>query len=163
MISASLSLSLPRLGWKSTSTPRSLNICTAAGDSASEMRTFGFVMGVFLDPPLEGEGRREAPGWGESCGLRKFRVRRAGRISPHPAAPFGASTLPLQGRVKKSRRLQKLRPGLGESPVDPLGEQRNIARLDCGATPDAQTRRRIAMAREVVTGAFLLNQTDHLL
>src|SRR5215467_14330548 len=41
MISASLSLSLPRLGWKSTSTPRSLKICTAAGDSASEMRTLG--------------------------------------------------------------------------------------------------------------------------
>src|ERR1700681_3384325 len=42
MISASLSLSLPRLGWKSTSMPRSLKICTAAGDSASEMRTLGF-------------------------------------------------------------------------------------------------------------------------
>src|ERR1700745_3134804 len=41
MLSASLSLSLPRLGWKSTSTPRSLKICTAAGESASEMRTFG--------------------------------------------------------------------------------------------------------------------------
>src|SRR5215813_9594786 len=41
MISASLSLSLPRLGWKSTSTPRSLKICTAAGESASEMRTLG--------------------------------------------------------------------------------------------------------------------------
>src|SRR5205807_8547204 len=41
MISASLSLSLPRLGWKSTSTPRSLKICTAAGESASEMRTRG--------------------------------------------------------------------------------------------------------------------------
>src|SRR5215510_3924291 len=46
MISASLSLSLPRLGWKSTSTPRSLKICTAAGDRASEMRTLGFDMGV---------------------------------------------------------------------------------------------------------------------
>src|SRR5215207_986126 len=45
MISASLSLSLPRLGWKSTSMPRSLKICTAAGDSASEIRTFGFVIG----------------------------------------------------------------------------------------------------------------------
>ena len=44
MISASLSLSLPRLGWKSTSTPRSLKICTAAGDSASEMRTLGLVI-----------------------------------------------------------------------------------------------------------------------
>src|ERR1700747_1072348 len=46
MISASLSLSLPRLGWKSTSTPRSLKICTAAGESASEMRTLGFDIGV---------------------------------------------------------------------------------------------------------------------
>src|SRR3984957_1013397 len=66
MISASLSLSLPRLGWKSTSMPRSLKICTAAGDNASEMRTLGLDMGVFLHPPLEGEGRREAPEWGES-------------------------------------------------------------------------------------------------
>src|SRR4029079_18527382 len=41
MISASLSLSLPRLGWKSTSMPRSLKICTAAGERASEMRTLG--------------------------------------------------------------------------------------------------------------------------
>ena len=41
MISASLSLSLPSAGWKSTSMPRSLKICTAAGDRASEMRTLG--------------------------------------------------------------------------------------------------------------------------
>src|SRR5262249_2590313 len=38
---ASRSLSLPSLGWKSTWTPRSLKICTAAGESASEMRTLG--------------------------------------------------------------------------------------------------------------------------
>src|ERR1700758_3392900 len=44
MISASLSLSLPRLGWKSTSTPRSLKIATAAGDNASEMRTLGVMV-----------------------------------------------------------------------------------------------------------------------
>ncbi len=41
--SASLSLSPPSLGWKSTSTPRSLKICTAAGESASEMRTLGGI------------------------------------------------------------------------------------------------------------------------
>ena len=39
--SASLSLSPPSFGWKSTSMPRSLKICTAAGESASEMRTLG--------------------------------------------------------------------------------------------------------------------------
>src|ERR1700720_3020627 len=56
MISASLSLSLPRLGWKSTSMPRSLKICTAAGDSASEMRTLGFVIWAFLKTRI-GVGR----------------------------------------------------------------------------------------------------------
>src|SRR3954454_20394200 len=50
MISASLSLSLPRFGWKSTSMPRSLKICTAAGDRASEIRTLGLDMGC---DPLE--------------------------------------------------------------------------------------------------------------
>src|SRR3979411_1674530 len=45
MISASFSLSLPRLGWKSTSIPRSLKIWTAAADRASEMSTRG-AMGV---------------------------------------------------------------------------------------------------------------------
>src|SRR3954454_14098342 len=48
MIAASFSLSLPRLGWKSTSTPRSLKICTAAGDSASEMRTRGLDIELIL-------------------------------------------------------------------------------------------------------------------
>src|SRR6266404_2861084 len=49
MISASFSLSLPRLGWKSTSMPRSLKICTAAGDRASEMRTLGLdILGFSL-------------------------------------------------------------------------------------------------------------------
>ena len=38
---ASFSLSPPSFGWKSTSTPRSLKIWTAASESASEMRTFG--------------------------------------------------------------------------------------------------------------------------
>src|ERR1700752_2661634 len=63
MISASFSLSLPRFGWKSTSTPRSLKICTAAGDSASEMRTLGFVIAVFLYPPPGGGGGPHT-GWG---------------------------------------------------------------------------------------------------
>src|ERR1700759_3779693 len=67
MISASLSLSLPRLGWKSTSMPRSLKICTAAGESASEMRTLGLDMVSILrnekvwqsnPSPLVGEGQR---------------------------------------------------------------------------------------------------------
>ena len=57
MIAASLSLSLPRFGWKSTSTPRSLKICTAAGDSASEMRTFGGIWRPLLVPADAGAQR----------------------------------------------------------------------------------------------------------
>src|SRR5215213_2606163 len=89
MISASLSLSLPRLGWKSTSTPRSLKICTAAGDSASEMRTLG--LDIWCDPshpPLEGEGRREAPGWGETVDTNSACVG-CGEITP-PRRPLRA-------------------------------------------------------------------------
>src|SRR5580658_988715 len=63
MMAASFSLSLPRLGWKSTSMPRSLKICTAAGDSASEMSTLGFVIEVSRNKnrggPLELSSLRE--------------------------------------------------------------------------------------------------------
>src|SRR5437899_2501135 len=41
--SASFSLSAPSFGWKSTATPRSRKICTAAGESASEIRTLGDI------------------------------------------------------------------------------------------------------------------------
>src|ERR1041384_5532762 len=59
MISASLSLSLPRLGWKSTSTPRSLKIWTAAGDSASEIRTRGAMVTSFGSAhPAQHVGKR---------------------------------------------------------------------------------------------------------
>ena len=47
---ASLSLSLPSAASKVTSMPRSLKICTAAGERASEMRTrgLGLVIGMSL-------------------------------------------------------------------------------------------------------------------
>ncbi|EBA17147.1 hypothetical protein RSK20926_09257 [Roseobacter sp. SK209-2-6] len=49
--SASLSLSLPRSGWKSTSMPRSRKICTAASESLSEMSTLG---AIFEHPFMRG-------------------------------------------------------------------------------------------------------------
>src|SRR5215831_7456016 len=82
MISASLSLSLPRLGWKSTSTPRSLKIWTAAGESASEMRTRGVMVSAhklvagdtgFLLPSPLGVGSGEAA---HQC-----------RMAPYPDTP----------------------------------------------------------------------------
>ncbi len=80
---ASFSLSLPRLGWKSTSTPRSLKICTAAGESASEMRTRGAMVSL-PSPSPGGEGRPAGPGWGEARG-RMMRWQ-SGRPD-HPTPP----------------------------------------------------------------------------
>src|SRR5450830_1995823 len=84
MSSASLSLSLPRLGWKSTSMPRSLKICTAAGDSESEMRTLGMAMTALLNwfsyrhlSPLAGRGIK---------GSRRFRQRGFG-LAERPIEP----------------------------------------------------------------------------
>src|SRR5882672_3428831 len=83
MISASLSLSLPRLGWKSTSIPRSLKICTAAGESASEMRTLGFVIGMLPGALMEkaglagGDGNSGAQGHGERAAFERRGVEHA--------------------------------------------------------------------------------------
>src|SRR5258705_5471784 len=96
MISASLSLSLPRLGWKSTSTPRSLKICTAAGDSASEMRTFGLDIGVILHTlPWRGRVGAKRRG-GVKLSVRTLCASGAER-SPHPDAPFGRVDPPPRG------------------------------------------------------------------
>src|SRR6185312_7635005 len=161
MISASLSLSLPRLGWKSTSMPRSLKICTAAGDNASEMRTFGLVIRILLHHPFSGRMNPFSlypflwgEGWGEGRLLTGKRHK-----GPSP----GASRRPLpvrtgRGQGEKSRRLREQCLGLGEGPVDPLRQQRNVGCLHRRAAPDAQARRRIAVMRKVVTGAFLFNQ-----
>src|SRR3982751_5146499 len=100
MISASLSLSLPRLGWKSTSTPRSLKICTAAGDSASEMRTLGFVMGLpeelMEDAALGGDGNSGTQGGGERTALERHGGEHAAAqdIADQGAADRVANILP---------------------------------------------------------------------
>ncbi len=53
--------------------------------------------------------------------------------------------------------------GLGKRPVDPLRQQRDVLGIHRGAAPDAQARRRVAVVREIVAGAFLLHQRDELL
>src|SRR6478736_9976920 len=155
MISASLSLSLPRLGWKSTSTPRSLKICTAAGESASEMRTLGFVIGYgSFENELSSRPKRRL-------------VRKAGTHTP--GGGYGSRVGAAKGRFCPGRRLGKLGGlgerglGLGKGPVDPLRQQRNVFRVHGGAAPDPQARGRIAVMREIVAGAFLLHERHELL
>src|SRR6266702_3055194 len=123
MISASLSLSLPRLGWKSTSTPRSLKICTAAGDSASEMRTLGLDIGVILcllygRPALKAEmglGAISSPSprsYGERVGVRGSHRRGARGESPSPGLLRRAIALPGDPTSprKNGARLKEARP-----------------------------------------------------
>src|SRR5580698_5662619 len=84
MAAASLSLSLPRLGWKSTSTPRSLKMATAAGDSASEIRTLGAVaIGL---RGLRQSGFRFSIGPVEPQRQRFDVALLHGRAAPHPQA-----------------------------------------------------------------------------
>ena len=85
---ASLSLSLPRLGWKSTSTPRSLKIWTAAGDKASEMSTRG-AMVVARRLVVVFRGNRAA------VVRRRLESRRLGQrilsLGERPVEPLGES------------------------------------------------------------------------
>src|SRR5215471_11793029 len=124
---ASLSLSLPRSGWKSTSTPRSLNIWTAAGESASETRTRGAIVS-----PVNFIAADAA-----FCGF----------CSPRPQGEEGG----------ESRRLGQRIPGLGEGPIQPLGQYLDVCCLDACAAPDAQSGRCIAIMRDIVAGAFLFD------
>src|SRR5690242_13881612 len=152
MMSASFSLSLPRLGWKSTSMPRSLKICTAAGDNASEMRTFGFFIfasfGEMSRRPGRSANRREEPGPILRDGNYESRVARRSAACP--------------GRRKESRRLRQRSLGFGKSPVDPPRQQGDVACFHGRAAPDAQTRRRIAIMRKIEARTFLLNQRNEL-
>src|SRR5207244_3506923 len=62
-----------------------------------------------------------------------------------------------------SRGFRQRGLGLREGPVDPRRQRLEIGSLDGRAAPDAQARRRIAMRRDVVGGAFLLDARDEIL
>src|SRR6476659_2076589 len=62
-----------------------------------------------------------------------------------------------------SSRLRQRGLGLGERPVDPLRQQRDVGGFHGGAAPDPQARRRIAVIGEVITRAFLLHESHELL
>src|SRR5438874_1907992 len=117
MMAASWSLSRP--GLTSTSTPRSLKIATAAGESESEMRTRG-GMGKTLQVPLlprKPEKRpREARLDEGHVGIRTVKG-----VEPSLIRPIG-HRLPLsreRGTSLLSRGFQ-LGRGLGIGPVEPL-------------------------------------------
>src|SRR5581483_506253 len=141
IVAASLSLSLPRLGWKSTSTPRSLKICTAALDNASEMRTLGAI-----DPSLRHFGRARGARAGNPSGNKTT----IGWIGLDSGFALRAPRNDPFSRCFRQRGF-----GLGKGPVEPCGERLDVALLDGRAAPDAKARRRIAVVCDVVGDAVL--------
>jgi hypothetical protein len=79
---------------------------------------FGNTNELFFYPPLEGEGRREAAGWGEATQRNvSTPPRLIFRYAPYEP------TLPLQGRVRKSAatfRFHHRRLGIPDRPLEPV-------------------------------------------
>ena len=61
------------------------------------------------------------------------------------------------------RRFRQRGLGFAECPVEPGRQRFDILRLDGGAAPDAQARRRVAIVGDVVGDAFLLEQAGERL
>src|SRR5262245_7646173 len=136
---ASCSLSAPSLGWKSTVIPRSLKICTAAGESASEMRTLGdMAASDFVTFRFSASARSQ---------VRAVAIRRY--LSP------GCRVARRHG-WRGSRRFRQRVLTLGKGPIEPQRERLDISALHGRAAPDAQTRRRIAVGIDIVGNALLL-------
>src|SRR5579875_2389823 len=108
MSAASFSLSLPSDGWKSTSMPRSLKICTAEGESASEMRTLGMrVLGRLRQ---RGLGLGKCP---IEPGRQRLDVARLHR-RPAPDAQTGRRVAVIGDVVGHALLLQEAGKRLGE-------------------------------------------------
>ena len=147
MISASLSWSLPSAGWKSTSTPRSWKIWTAASDSASEMRTLGawwcpVSLALTTAPSAGFGGARPSPGEEEA----RVASPRGERIATRPVRVIARARSVQVSAVELALAL--------EGPVEPGRQRLDVGRLDGGAAPDAQARRGVAIGADVVGDAF---------
>src|SRR5271170_6965271 len=138
MILASSSLSRP--GLTSTSTPRSLKMATAAGESLSEMRTRE-VMGLMT------------LGW--RAALRPLGIDGSGSDSKRAAAVLPQAR---SGSIRRSRCLGQLALLDSEGVIEPVGQRLDIGGFDCRAAPDAQAGRRIAIRPDVECDLLLLEK-----
>ncbi len=144
--SRSASLSLPRFGSKRTSTPRSRKICTAASDSASEMRTTGLVLAA-----VELAVLATVCCMGDI--LRAAAVGRAASVrSMGKGGAAGAALNLLRGGGDRL-------VGRGEGPVEPRGRaprdrrSRRCRRPRC-AGPEARRGRRRCRGRRPLSPAW---------
>src|ERR1051325_7928627 len=110
--SASLSLSLPRFGWKSTSVPRSLKICTAAGESASEISTLGVIWSCPLgvaSAPFEERLRFVSEIVFEDAARERSLFALAARRQklPQPGAKLLHERLPAFGGTERHQKMRR--------------------------------------------------------
>src|SRR3954469_12706492 len=123
----------------STSMPRSAKISTARGLRASAMNTLGMIV------RSEKNSTRET------------------RVSAENAKEKDTYPLRLLCVLRLDLLLSRLGGGafLGPGPFEPRQQRLDVAALDRGAGPDADTRRRGAVAGEVVAGTFGLDPRRH--
>src|SRR5262245_20348892 len=122
--------------------PRSLKICAAEGESASEMRTLGDMV-ASASIAVQGPRNRSIQH------LCNFAIRRDVCVCWIPRLHGTLETLWL----RTSRRLRQRVFALGEGPIEPEGERFDIRALHGRTAPDAQARRRIAIGVDVVGDA----------
>jgi hypothetical protein len=91
---------------------------------------------AFFHPPLEGEGWTHIE---RSENVRPGRVKPSSKVPPHPAthlAPLDrVSTLPLQGRVKRSAPIC-----MSNSPADTPPHSRGMICPSCASSPSKKRR-----------------------
>src|SRR4051794_14543581 len=107
-----------------------------------------------------------------ACNSSDFRPTRVSTSTPRSrkmasAAGLSWSAISTLGMVAPiSRRLRgsaEPLPGPGEGPVEPGQEGLDVVGLDCGPAPDAQPRRRVAVALDVVGRALVGQQLGQVL
>src|SRR6266699_1265588 len=136
-----ISSSLDRPVFTSVSMPRSLKIATAAGDNLSEIRTLGMMFSIVPPPARLVRHLPRHDGGGNDLAIFLPRLR---------------------GRSGESRGGGHLLFHLSEGPIEPGCERFDIGCFHGGAAPDAQTRRRGAIAADIQCDAFLFQKTCDL-
>src|SRR5580704_14361105 len=96
---------------------------------------------------------------GRNVGSGKDAARTSMPMPRAKAASFSAIGFDnMASRRMALRRFGQRVLGPGEGPIEPLGQNLDVGGLDAGATPDAQSGRCIAIVRDVVAGALLLDR-----
>src|SRR5215203_2630862 len=156
MISASCSLSIP--AFTSASMPWSLNICTAAADRESEIRTRGAIC-LLPRCAVTLRCERSEPRRAAASKSKKRSISGAVKIGGRSAfegRPWRPPQDHWASHGEDSRGPEQPRVRRGGGPVEPQRQRLHIITFNGRATPNAQTGRCVAIGIDVIGHAFIL-------